>query len=256
MGLSKNKIKDLLLQGRTVKGSFICTREPACVEILGYAGFDFVLIDTEHAPNTATEVINLVRAAEAADIEPVVRVRANDPTLILQALDVGAKGILVPRVNTAVEAQAVVQAAKYGPAGERGLAGIVRAAKYGFTPGGEYVTDANSNIFIMVQVEELEAVDNLDDILSVEGIDAIFIGPVDLSQSMGLTGQFNHPDFQRTVENIISRATTAGKPVAMFCLDGKNGKQREKAGVSILTVASDTMLLAAAAKQLKQDLEQ
>ncbi len=255
MGLSDNKIKQLLYQGRTVKGSFIFTREPACVEILGYAGFDFVLIDTEHTPNTSTEVVNLVRAAEVAGIEPVVRVRANDPALILQALDVGAKGILVPRVNTAAEAQAVVRAAKYGPTGERGIAGIVRAAKYGFAPTEKYVVNANKNIFIMIQVEEVEAVDNLDEILGVTEVDAIFIGPVDLSQSMGLTGQFDHPEFRGTVERIISRATMAKKPVAMFCLNSENAKMWENTGVSILTIASDTMLLAAAAKKLLQDLD-
>ena len=255
MSLEKNRISSLLEEKKTVKGSFVFTMEPAFVEIMGYAGLDFVLIDTEHSPSTATEVVNLVRAAEIAGVEPIIRVSANNPELILQALDIGARGILVPRINTGTAAQAVVRAAKYSPLGERGMAGIVRAAKYGFLPGEEYISAANKNIFIMVQIEEIEAVRNLSEILSVDGIDAIFIGPADLAQSMGLTGQFDHPEFCSTVATIISQAQKAGKPVSMFFPDAATAKEGEKAGVQILTVGGDTILLAEATKKLIQDLQ-
>ncbi|MEN6567422.1 MAG: aldolase/citrate lyase family protein [Veillonellales bacterium] len=254
MSLIENKIKARLLGGRTVTGSFLFSREPACAEILGYAGMDFVLIDTEHTPATSSELVHIVRAAEGSGAEPVVRVRTNDPALILQALDVGATGILVPRVNTAQAAKAVVRAAKYGPDGERGMAGMVRAAKYGFIAGKEYRTAANRNIFIMVQVEEVEAVRNLDEIIAVDGIDGIFIGPADLSQSMGLSGQFEHPDFHRTVLDVISRGRKAGKHVAIFCPGVADAKRWEQAGADIFAVSGDTVLLAQAAKQLLQDM--
>jgi len=255
MNLMNNKISALLAEKKTVKGSFVFTMEPAHVEIMGYAGMDFVLIDTEHSPSTATEVVQLVRAAEIAGVEPVIRVSANNPELILQALDIGAKGLLVPRINTGAAARAVVRSAKYSPLGERGMAGIVRAAQYGFAFGEEYILAANKNVFIMVQVEELEAVRNLADILAVDGIDAIFIGPADLAQSMGLTGQFDHPDFCSTVAAIISQAQKAGKPVSMFFPDAETAKKGEKAGIEILTVSGDTILLAEAAKKLIQDLQ-
>ncbi len=254
MSLTENKIKTRLQCGQTVTGSFIFSREPACAEILGYAGMDFVLIDTEHTPNTSTEVVNLVRAAQISGAESVVRVRTNDPALILQALDVGATGILVPRVNNAQEALAIVRAAKYGPDGERGMAGIVRAAKYGFTPVQEYIAAANKNIFIMVQVEEVEAVHNLDEIIAVDGIDAIFIGPADLSQSMGISGQFEHPDFRKMVVDVIARSRKAGKQAAIFCHNAEDAKRWEQAGANIFAIGSDTVLLAQAAKKLLQDM--
>lgn len=254
MSLKTNNIKTILDRGQTAVGSFIFTREPICAEILGYAGFDFLLIDTEHTPNTSTEVVNLVRAAQISGAEPVVRVRDNDPALILQALDVGAKGIIVPHVNSEQEAKAVVCAAKYSPAGKRGLAGIVRAAEYGFMSCEEYIAAANKNTFIMVQVEDVEAVDNLDGILSVEGIDGIFIGPMDLSQSMGITGQYEHPQFYNTVLAVISRSRKAGKHVAIFCANTEDAKRWEKVGANVLTIASDTMFLAQAAKNMLQEI--
>ncbi len=255
MSLMNNRIRTLVAEGKTVKGSFIFTREPAYIEVMGYAGFDFIIIDNEHSPLTVTEDIHLVRAAEIAGIEPVIRVSANEPAQILQALDVGATTLLVPRVNTAEDAKAVVRAAKYGPLGERGLAGVVRAAKYGFIPCDDYIATANQNIFVMVQIEEVEAVRNVDEILAVEGIDAIFIGPADLSQSMGLTGQFDHPEFCNAVAHVISRAQQAGKPVSMFFADVESAKKWEQAGVQILTVSGDTSLLAEAAGRLLQELK-
>lgn len=255
VSLTKNKIKERLQSGRTVTGSFLFSREPACAEILGYAGMDFVLIDTEHTPNTSTEVVHLVRAVETSGAEPVIRIRTNDPALILQALDVGATGILVPRVNTAQAAKAVVRAAKYGPDGERGMAGMVRAAKYGLIAGKEYRAIANQNVFVMVQVEEVEAVRNLDEIVAVDGIDGIFIGPADLSQSMGISGQFEHPDFHRTVLDVISRGIKAGKHVAVFCPSPADARRWQQAGADIVAVSGDTLLLAQAAKKLLQDME-
>lgn len=246
----KNALREKLADGRTARGIFCCTREPALVEIFGYAGFDFCVIDTEHAPNDTVHVEQMVRAAEIGGLVPVVRVLKNDPGYILRALDVGAKGILVPQVNTAAEAQAAVKAAKYGPDGERGVAGIVRAARYGFAPMGDYIAHANSENLVLVQAETVEAVKNLDEILAVKGIDGVLIGPTDLSQSMGITGQFQNPEFRKTVHTIIEKTKKAGKWAAMFCLDAADARYWRSAGADIVALGTDTMLIAKAARDM------
>lgn len=250
-----NKLKEKLRNGQNVYGTFAFAGEPAFVEIMGRAGLDFVLIDTEHTPNPVERVEHLIRAAEASGITPLVRVNNNHHTPILTALDAGARGIVVPSVNTAEQAQAVVRSARYAPQGERGLAGIVRAAHYGFTPLADYVERANEETLIMVQVEHVEAVRNLDEILAVDGIDAIFIGPMDLSQSMGLTGQLEHPEFRRTIHDIITRGRAAGKEVAIFCVSAEDAAYWRNAGATILTIGAEVTLFASAVKDLMTKLE-
>ncbi|SDF86529.1 HpcH/HpaI aldolase family protein [Sporolituus thermophilus] len=249
-----NRLKTKLAAGQPVAGSFLFTGEPALVEIMGYAGLDFVVIDTEHTPNDSLQVQHLVRAAELAGITPVVRVLANCSACILRALDVGAQALLIPQINSAAEAEAAVRAAKYGPQGERGMAGIVRAARYGFVPLGEYIQAANENTMVIVQVESMAAVHNLDAILTVDGVDAVFIGPADLSQSMGLTGQFENSEFRRTVHDVIDRAKAAGVRVGIFCAKAAEARYWREAGADMLAVGTDTMLFAAAVRDLVKDL--
>lgn len=238
-----------------VNGVFIFTDSAANVEILGYAGFDYVIIDTEHAPNDIAAVETMIRAAETSGIAPLVRVTKNDPAYILRVMDVGARGVLVPQVNSADEARQAVQAVKYHPHGYRGVAGIVRAARYGFTPLADYIADTNDNSLVIVQAEDIKAVAALDEILAVEGVDGVLVGPADLSQSMGIPGRFDDPEFGRVVHDIVARTVKAGKLAGVFCFDAAQAKYWRDRGVRLLLVGSDTIMFAAAARTLAGELK-
>lgn len=248
--LGKNQVKQKLANGTAVNGTFVVTAEAALTEMLGYAGFDFIIIDSEHAPNHTMEIQQHIRAAEISGLTPIVRVTTNEPSLILRALDLGAGGVLVPQVNTAAEAEAAVCAAKYGPEGTRGMAGVVRAARYGFVGSAEYIRHAKEETLVITQVEHIEAVRNLDAILAVEGLDGVFIGPTDLSQSMGLAGQFQNPELRAVMEDVISRTLNSGKWVGSFCLDAEDARYWRSKGVKFLAIGTEGMLFAAAVKSV------
>jgi 4-hydroxy-2-oxoheptanedioate aldolase len=251
-----NKTKHIIAGGGSAYGTFVLLGEPALVEMIGYAGFDFVVIDTEHSGNTMEQVGTMVRAAELAGTTPVVRVTANSPEYILRALDAGAGGVLVPQVNTAAEAAAAVRAARYAPLGERGVAGVVRAARYGFISVPDYLTGANRENLVITQVEHMDAVRNLDSILAVEGVDGIFIGPADLSQSMGITGQFNNPGLRQTMHAVIEKTRRTDKWAGIFCLDAEDAAYWKAAGANLLAIATESMIFASALRSLKKQTEQ
>lgn len=247
--LPKNQVKAKLAAGEQVYGTFVVTTDPTISEILGYAGFDYTIIDTEHAPSDALTVQAHVRASEVAGVTPLVRV-PNDEKAILRVLDVGARGIIVPQVNTAAEAAAAVRAARYAPQGIRGMSGVVRSARYGFIPNKEYLHMTNTETLVITQVEHIDAVKNLDEILSVEGLDGIFIGPADLSQSMGITGQFQNPELRQTIEAVIKKGVAAGKIVSIFCLNAEDAKHWRHIGAHMLCIATDGMIFTAAAQEV------
>jgi 2-keto-3-deoxy-L-rhamnonate aldolase RhmA len=197
----------------------------------------------------------MIRAAEISGIAPIIRVAKNDPACILRVMDVGARGVLVPQVNSAAEALAAVRAVRYHPRGDRGLAGIVRAARYGFTPLGDYIADTNDNSLVIVQAEDIKAVAALDDILAVEGVDGVLVGPADLSQSMGIPGRFDDPELSRVIHDIVARTVNAGKLAGMFCFDAAQAGYWRDKGVHLLLVGTDTLMLAAAARTLARDLK-
>ena len=251
-----NQVKKDILAGKAVYGTIALLGEPALVEMIGYAGLDYVLIDTEHSPNTMEQVEQMVRAADVAKTTSIVRVTTNSPELILRALDVGAGGVLVPQVNTAAEAAAAVRAARYAPQGDRGLAGIVRAARYGFSPVAEYVEWANSQTIVFTQVEHVDAVENLDSILAVEGLDGIYVGPADLSQSMGCMGKFDDSGFRRTIHSIIEKTRRTDKWAGIFCFDADDAKYWVSQGAQFITIGADSMIFASGLKKLKIDISQ
>jgi len=256
MEFPANRTKRILAEGKLAYGMFAVLGEPALVEMIGYSGLDFVVIDTEHSGNTMEQVGNMVRAADVAGITPIVRVTANSPELILRALDSGAGGVLVPQVNTAEEVTAVVRAARYAPKGERGIAGVVRAARYGFIPMQEYLTGANRENLVITQVEHVDAVKNLDSILAVEGVDGIFIGPTDLSQSMGITGKFSDPELRRTIHSVIKKTRRTDKWAGIFCLDAEDAAYWKAAGAHFLAIATEGMIFGAAIRSLNKQLHQ
>jgi 4-hydroxy-2-oxoheptanedioate aldolase len=178
------------------------------VELVSHLGFDAVFIDCEHGTAGWDEVENMVRAAELAEATSIVRVQANDPSTITRALDRGAGGVQVPHVNTRADAEAAVRSAKFSPIGHRGYSGGRSA--FGFR--GESFTDhCNQETMLVVMLEEVEAIENLDEILKVEQIDAYFIAPGDLSQSMGYPGQSEHPEVQKVIDDAVRRTRAAGR---------------------------------------------
>lgn len=177
-------------------GPFMITSDPAYVEAAGYAGYDFVLLDMEHGPGTFENLQNLIRAANVSGVCPVVRVPRGTDIWVDRALDVGAGALLVPQIDTAEQARAVISAAKYAPVGTRGTNRFVRSACYGSVPGSAYFAKANETVVIL-QAEGRKAVENLDEILDVQGLDVLFIGPYDLSSSLGHVGQVDHPRCHR-----------------------------------------------------------
>jgi 4-hydroxy-2-oxoheptanedioate aldolase len=185
---------------------------PQIVEMVGRLGFDWILIDTEHGAINLETVEELARAAEGVGLTPVARPRENTASDILQLLDRGAVGVQVPHVNTADDARRAVEAVKYHPLGNRGLGGGTRAADYGFgEPFDRYVETANRETLVCVQIEEAEGVRNVDEICGVAGVDVVFVGPSDLSQSMGFPGNPGAPEVQQAIDTTFERIRASGK---------------------------------------------
>jgi len=208
-----NKVKAAIHGGRKVYGFLLPFPCASIVEIMGDLGFDFVMVDAEHGPFSPESAEEMFRAADAVGLTSLVRVPDHEFSTILRFLDRGAVGIQAPHVNTRAQAEQVVQAAKYFPMGKRGL-GSNRACAFGATMSrSEYAECANRETMITVQLEELEGLDNLDDILKVEHIDAFAFGANDLSQSMGLPGQATHPRVREAIQQASARIRAAGRIV-------------------------------------------
>ena len=199
---------------RPLLGTFISMSSPQVAEIVSDSGFDLVIIDMEHSPFTIDSVQNSLQVM-GDKIMKIVRVPGNDEIWIKRVLDTGCDGILVPMVNTAADALKVVQSSKYPLVGKRSV-GLARAHGYGAT-FSEYIEKANGELVIMIQIEHKEGIRNIDEILKVEGIDSIFIGPYDLSASMGLTGQLSHPDVKAAISIIKEKCLKAGLPYGIYC---------------------------------------
>lgn len=252
--MQKNKVRRLLEAGTPAFGTFNWLTGPECIEILGAAGFDFVVIDMEHGPHGQDNLPAMLRAADASGIVPIVRVTQNEPTLILRALDLGAKGLHIPQVNTAAEAKSLVQSARYWPLGERGFAPGTRAARFGALTTEEYITQANQDPLLIVHIENKHGVENLDEILRVAGIDVVFIGPADLSQSLGIPGRLSHPKVCELIEITILKAKQAGLPVGIFATDTKDAARWIQAGVNYVALGADSMFLFNTTRSLVQNL--
>jgi 4-hydroxy-2-oxoheptanedioate aldolase len=185
-----------------VFGPFSKTSDPAIVETLGHAGFDFIILDTEHGPNSVGTVQNLIRAAQLSEMAPIVRIPSGDYEMIGKALDVGAAGVQVPQISCADDVKAAIEHAKFAPLGMRGVCRFVRAAGYSSMNKADYFNRANESLLI-IQIEGQAALDNLDEILAVDGVDIVFVGPYDLSQSLGVPGEVEHPLVIERMKQIV-----------------------------------------------------
>ncbi len=206
-----NVLKEKLLASELVVGMSEHTGSPVLAEIMGIAGFDYVWIDTEHTPLSLETVENLVRASDSVGTTPIVRIYKNDPHLIMRVLDTGAQGVIVPQIRTAEDARRTVEACKYPPEGIRGVCSGVRAVGYSFVNWETKAREANQEKLIGMIIENRDAVNNLDEILTVSGVDAIIPGAADYSQDVGLTR--SHPDVEAVMQDVIRRTLAAGKQV-------------------------------------------
>ncbi|MBN1875565.1 MAG: 2-dehydro-3-deoxyglucarate aldolase [Anaerolineae bacterium] len=210
--MQPNTMKKKILSGQPAFGVSIMFPSPQIVEMVGALGFDWVLIDCEHGTIGLESVETLVRAAEVSGITPIVRPPTKAPDAILRVMDRGAMGVQVPHINTAADARAAVEAVKYHPLGTRGLAAGTRPAHYGLgLTAADYVQQVNAETLVCVQLEEVEALHNLDAILQVEGIDIFFVGPSDLSQSLGYPGCTDAPEVQDAIAQTFATIIAAGK---------------------------------------------
>lgn len=242
-----------LAEGRTVYGPFAKSCDPAFIEISAYAGFDFVILDMEHGPVAYENLQNLVRASILGNMLPVVRVESNEETGIGKALDSGAMGVQVPQVTNADEAQSAIRAAKFYPLGERGVCRFVRAARYSATDKRDYFREANRNLVIL-QIEGQSGISNMDEILAVDNFDIVFIGPYDLSQSMGLPGEISHPEVVRQMKNIVHKAREANKIVGTFTDTPAQVKLWRDAGVQYISYSVDVGIYYQACRDLLKTL--
>jgi 4-hydroxy-2-oxoheptanedioate aldolase len=239
-------MKASLLAGQPVAGVIISSADEQLVEVLGLSGFDYVMIDCEHGHMSVRECETLVRAAEAVGVTPVVRVPHNSPDLILRHLDTGAQGIVIPQVNTADDARRAVNAVYYHPLGERGLAGT-RAANFGLTGSlADYTVTANRELAVIALIENARALDELPEILQVEGLTAVTIGPADLSQSLGHPGDRHHADVEAAIDRIITTAIEAGVPVGINTSTGEEMRAARERGCLQTSVSSWGLLAGAA----------
>ena len=217
MNVIDTRLPELLRGPRALLGMFIGVAAPPLVEMCGHAGVDFVIVDNEHGPAGIESTEHMLRAARASNVIPVVRTLEAD---ILRVLDIGASAIQVPQVNSAEQARRIVAAAKYPPIGTRGAAFSTRAAGYGFFGGAQHVQDSNAGTAIILMTETRQALEHLDEILSVDGVDAVFFGPNDLSFSLGYPGQMGHPEVIAAIEHGISRALAHGVAPGVLALNG------------------------------------
>lgn len=225
-------------------GAIVNVHAPWFIDLLGISGFDFVMLDAEHGPITPENVEPMIRAAEQAGMSALVRVPGNVPHIILGFLDAGAQAIQVPHVQTADDARRAVSAVRYPPAGARGMSMMTRAAHHGFGPAAaEYVEAANREIVLVPMIETMEGVENVDAILDVAGVDALFIGTGDLAASVGLPGQRNAPEVRDAIRHVLARAAARGVPVGLPVSDVASAADARAAGVAFLEVAMTNLLV-------------
>ena len=241
MDIPRNHFKRALHEGRQLVGLWHSIGHPTVTEVLADSGLDWVLIDTEHAPNEVGHVGDALRALAGSPVTGVVRPAWNDAVLLKRILDVGAQTLLVPYVQSPDEASRAVAAVRYPPAGVRGVASMHRGNRFGRVQ--DYFTRADAEMCVLVQLETRASVDALEDIAAVEGVDGVFIGPSDLSASLGYLGQPRHPDVRRVIEDAGRRARAAGRPIGILAPVEEDAEHWLAQGFGFVAVGGDVLSL-------------
>lgn len=231
--------------------STLCSNISA--EIIAHAGFDWILLDTEHSPNELPDLLRQLQAMTGGTATPVVRAAWNDPVLIKRILDIGAQSLLLPYVQTAQEAQQAVQSVRYPPKGIRGVSASSRASRYGRVKN--YLTRADEEICLIVQIETRTGLDNLEAIAATDGLDGVFIGPADLSASLGHLGHPQHSETQAALHDAAQRLTRTGKAAGILTTVETDARRYIEWGYRFVAVGTDTTLLANSADALARSFK-
>jgi 4-hydroxy-2-oxoheptanedioate aldolase len=248
MDLPQNPFKRALKAGKAQIGLWSSLSSSYSVEVIAGAGFDWILLDCEHSPNDLENLLTQLQAAAPYPSHPVVRVPWNDMVTIKRVLDIGAQSLLIPYVSTAEEARAAVSHTRYPPAGVRGVAGTTRATRFGRVK--DYAKRAHEEICVLVQVETQGAVDNIEAICAVEGVDGVFIGPADLHASLGYTGEIANPKVKPLIDEAIRRIRKAGKAPGILTPNEADAKHWLSCGGLFVAVGADVGILARGAEAL------
>ena len=245
----RNELKRRLKKGEQTYGCWITIESPICSEMMSTMGFDWFVFDTEHSPLDIYKSQTLMQAMRGDATTPIIRVWWNDIVAIKRALDVGAYGVLVPWINTKEEAELAVKATRYAPEGLIGC-GPRRAAM--FDP--DYYETVDEELLVICQIETRKAVENIEEIASVEGLDVTYIGPADLSASYGHLGNMSHPDVQKAIDTVYDATKAAGKACGVHMGSGKTIKERMEKGYEFITIGNDLSLLRRGARELRTEL--
>ena len=244
-----NRFKARLLQGDLQIGCWLALASSYSAELCAGAGFDWLVIDAEHAPNDTRSILSQLQAMAPYDTQPVVRPPIGEVWLIKQVLDLGAETVLVPMVDTAEQARCIVASTRYPPRGVRGVgSGIARASRWG--ADRDYLAQADARICVLLQIESRQGMDNLESIAATHGVDGIFIGPADLSASMGFLGNPDADEVRRAIEAGIARIQRTGKAAGILETDHAAAKQAIALGARFVAVGTDTGLLAHGSRTL------
>lgn len=218
-------------------------------EIAASAGFDWLLVDGEHAPNDLRSILSQLQIIDASDSHPIVRIPVGETYMIKQVLDAGAQSLLIPMVESGDQAQQLVKATRYPPDGVRGVgSALARASNFNAIP--DYLTTANDQICLTVQLETTAGVEALDDILAVDGVDGVFIGPSDLAADMGLLGKADTPEMQSTINSLLTRIKASGKAAGILALTNESVSQARASGACFIGVGIDVLLFAESMRKL------
>lgn len=249
MPAPKNDFKSALSGGKPIIGCWVAMADPYMMEVSAHAGFDWLVVDGEHAPNDIRSIRDQLMVIDPSPSQAVVRLPMGEDWLIKQALDVGAQTLLIPLVETAEQAESIVKATRYPPEGIRGLGSALARASQ-FSAIADYPQTANAEICVLVQVETVKGMENLDKILSVDGVDGVFIGPADLGADMGFTGLGDVDEVWDAVCDALTRIRAAGKAAGTLTFNDRRAAQCLENGVNFLAVGADMTVFASGMRRL------
>ncbi len=249
--MTATSLKERLQRGEPVLGTIMPLPSPEVAEIAGLAGYDFLLLDMEHGPVTPHVLEGLVRACRAVNVPALARVPEDHPKTILRALDVGCVGVVVPQVESPQQAAAAVAATKYAPAGTRSLAGATAAAWWGKVALPDHVKASNAATLSVLQIETRRGLEAVEAIARTPGVDVLFVGPSDLSQSLGHTGAVSHPDVQAAIRRIFGAGREAGVPVGILALTADDVRTYRALGATMFMDSLPRLLLRTCQGQLQ-----
>lgn len=246
-------LKQRLLKGETLNGCWLNLGSAVTAEIVGLSGFDWVLIDLEHGAGSESSTLSQIQALEHTTAGVIVRAESTKPQRIHRVLDMGAEGVMCPKVRNAEEALKVVKGLHYPPFGNRGVAKMVRATQFGLN-FNDYYQKSKDQILGIVQIETREVLNHLDEIAAIEGVDVLFIGPADLTMELGIFGQFDHPDFLNAVHKIIAASKKANKAVGILFFNPDDYQKYHKMGIRFLACGADATFVADGARNMANKL--